>query len=69
MYQNQIISGLHELATRGPQGCRITLAQDKRTPESVLDVLAADADETVRAWTADNPRTPQDTLRQLAWDC
>ncbi|MBR0128604.1 MAG: glutathione synthase, partial [Neisseriaceae bacterium] len=47
---------------------RIKLAENKDTPDYILQILAGDTDEKVRWHTAKNPATPPQVLRTLAAD-
>ncbi|MBQ5429589.1 MAG: glutathione synthase, partial [Neisseriaceae bacterium] len=47
---------------------RIKLAENKETPDYILQILAGDTDEKVRWHTAKNPATPPQVLRTLAAD-
>ncbi|MBR5941694.1 MAG: glutathione synthase, partial [Neisseriaceae bacterium] len=47
---------------------RIKLAENKATPDYILQILAGDKDEKVRWHAAKNPATPPQVLRTLATD-
>ncbi|MBQ9259022.1 MAG: glutathione synthase [Neisseriaceae bacterium] len=47
---------------------RIKLAENKETPDYILQILASDKDEKVRWQVAKNPATPPQVLRTLAED-
>src|SRR5690606_7085622 len=57
----------HEIVAEYPE-LRWSVAQNKNVPESVLRILAKDADPQVRSMVARKRKLPQDLLQQLAHD-